>query len=493
MSGASRAVRARGAVRARRRLGAVAAVTLAVGAAVACSPPPTTEAGGPVSSGDLPDCPLDALAEAEGPVEVDLWFGGLAGTTLEVMEGMADRFNGSQDKVRVTANNQGDSYDEVYRTFQSATGARSQLPDIVYLEDTQLQSMVDSGLVLPAQACMEADGYDIDSIQPVIRSTYSVDDVLYPGYMNVSTPILYYNKSDFARAGLDPDDPPGTLDELHDAAVALKEAGIPRPFSFKMDRWFFETWLTGAGQDIVNNGDGREGQATEGEIDSDAAVELLTFLQRMNDEGLLNPFADTEGSIDHYLALVNRQSSMLVETSVAAPTIQAALQGDISQAGLDSSALAGIDLAPGSAPYPGTDEPGQVRASGGAFYMLNAGDPAQQAGAWEFLKFMLEPENAREWYVNGGYLPVDPAIYQDPQVQAFAQDTMAGILLQPSYDQITSADPDNPGPLIGPYSDVGETIESAMEAVILDGADPADRLQSANDEVTELLQRYAGE
>jgi sn-glycerol 3-phosphate transport system substrate-binding protein len=213
----------------------------------------------------------------------------------------------------------------------------------------------------------------------------------------------------------------------------------------------------------------------------------------MNDEGLLNPFADTEGSIDHYLALVNRQSSMLVETSVAAPTIQAALQGDISQAGLDSSALAGIDLAPGSAPYPGIDEPGQVRASGGAFYMLNAGDPAQQAGAWEFLKFMLEPENAREWYVNGGYLPVDPAIYQDPQVQAFAQDTMAGILLQPSYDQITSADPDNPGPLIGPYSDVGETIESAMEAVILDGADPADRLQSANDEVTELLQRYAGE
>jgi sn-glycerol 3-phosphate transport system substrate-binding protein len=475
-----------------RRLGAVAALALAVTAAVACSPPPTTEAGGPIDADDLPECPLDALAEADKPVPVNLWFGGLAGTPLGVMEGMVSSFNASQDDIRVTANNQGESYDEVYRTFQSALGAKNQLPDIIYLEDTQLQSIADTGLVLPAESCMQADGYDIDSIQPVVRATYSVDDVLYPGYMNVSTPILYYNRSDFARAGLDPNDPPGTLDELHDAAVALKEAGIPRPFSFKIDRWFFDTWMTGAGNEIVNNGDGRDGQATEGRIDSEAAVDLLTFLQDMDEDGLLNPFADTEGSIDHYLALVNRQSSMLIETSVAAPTIQAALQGDISQAGLDSSALAGIDLAPGSALYPGIDEPGQVRASGGAFYILNTGDPAQQAASWEFLQFMLQPENAREWYVNGGYLPLDPTIYEDPQVQAFAADTMAGILLQPSYDQITSADPDNPGPLIGPYSDVGDTVESAMESVILDGADPAEALGQANDDVTEILQRYAG-
>ncbi len=88
---------------------------------------------------------------------------------------------------------------------------------------------------------------------------------------NVSTPILYYNRAHFARAGLDPDDPPGTLQEVHDAAVALKQAGIPKPLSFKIDRWFFDTWITGVGQDIVNNGNGREAQATEGEVDSETA------------------------------------------------------------------------------------------------------------------------------------------------------------------------------------------------------------------------------
>ena len=234
--------------------------------------------------------------------------------------------------------------------------------------------------------------------------------------MNVSTPILYYNRAHFARAGLDPDDPPGTLQELHDAAVALKQAGIPKPLSFKIDRWFFDTWITGVGQDIVNNGDGREAQATEGEVDSETAIDLLTFLQQMNADGLMNPFADTEGSIDHYLALINQDSSMVIETSVAAPTIRDALGGNIdpSEAGLDAAALEGVDLSPAPA-LPGIEQPGQVRASGGAFYILNTSEPAVQAASWKFLRYMLEPENAREWYINGGYLPVDPRIVRGPR------------------------------------------------------------------------------
>jgi sn-glycerol 3-phosphate transport system substrate-binding protein len=480
-----------------RRLAALATASLALTAAVACSPPPTTGGGGAVSADDLPECPLDALEAADKPVDVNLWYGGLAGTTQQVMKNMATRFNASQDDIRLTANSQGDSYAETYRKLRSAAGSPSQLPDLVYLEDIQLQSMIDSGLVLPAQSCMLADGYDIDNILPVVRATYSVGDVLYPGYMNVSTPILYYNKAHFAQAGLDPDDPPGTLADVRQAAEALKRSGVPKPLSYKIDRWSFETWMTGAGQELVNNGDGRDAQATEGELDSDTAVDLLTWLRQMNVDGLLNPFADTEGSIDHYLALVNQDSSMLIETSVASSTIRDALGGsvDTGQAGveLDASVLAAAELVPGSGEYPGIREPGQVRASGGAFYILNTSEPEQQAAAWRFLRFMLQPENAKDWYMNGGYLPVDPAIYEEPDVQAFATDDTAGQLLQPSYDQITAADPDKPGPLIGPYEDFGDTVEAAMQAVILDGKDPRDALADANAEVTDSLRRYAGE
>jgi sn-glycerol 3-phosphate transport system substrate-binding protein len=170
--------------------------------AAACSDPPTSGSGSAPpaggasgAGGSLPDCPVDALGDAEGPVEIELWYGGLGGETQKTMEDIVAEFNRSQDEVVVRASDQGAAYQEVDRAFESAASAGGdQLPDIVYLEDIQLASVVDSGLVLPAQACMEAAGYDPTQLEPAARSEYTVGGVLYPGYMNVSTPILYYTR-----------------------------------------------------------------------------------------------------------------------------------------------------------------------------------------------------------------------------------------------------------------------------------------------------------
>ena len=288
--------------RTRRTVLSVAAVGGLVLAA--CGGPPTSgdeEAGGrtTVAEGQestLPECPLEALEKATAPVAVDLWYGGLGGTTQQTMEAMATRFNASQDQVVVTANNQGTSYEEVLRDYQAASSKPSQLPQVLYVEDTALGEMVDKGQVLPAEACMEADGYDTDQLLPAARAEFSVDGVLWPGYMNVSTPMLYFNKVHFQKAGLDPNDPPGTMAEVREAALKLKDAGVSaKPLSFKVNRWFFETWLTGINQDIVNQENGREAPATEASFNTPEAVDLLAFLQTMNSDGLLNPFAATEG------------------------------------------------------------------------------------------------------------------------------------------------------------------------------------------------------
>ena len=482
----------------------VALIAVAALIAGACSDPPTS-GGGDVATGgedsgggDLPECPLDALESADGPVEMTLWYGGLNGSAKIAMDEMAASFNAAQDAVELNASNQGASYEEVYRKYTSAAAADTdQLPDMIYLEDTQLQAMADSGHVLPAEACMEAAGYDLTNLEPAVRSKYSVDDVLYPGYMNVSTPVLYYNKSHWQRAGLDPEAPPETLDELYEQAVALRDAGVSsKPFSFKATRWFFETWLTGIGGEIVNENDGRDGLASEATFASAEAEELMEFLVRLNDEGLLNVFSNTEGGIDQYLALITQESSMLLETSTASTTIRDALAGTISaeQAGaaFDASSMDLSVLVPGTGAFPGIEAPGRVFPSGGAFYILNTSEPAQQAASWSFLEFMLQPANAQQWHLNGGYLPVVKAVQDEPAVQAFWTDDLAGVLLQPAVEQLADADPDQPGPLIGPYPDESDQIEAAMEAILLNGEDVASTLADAQDNVTESLERYGG-
>jgi sn-glycerol 3-phosphate transport system substrate-binding protein len=471
---------------------------LVAAAAAACSDPPTRGNVATDQGEGLPECPLDALERADGPVEVSLWYGGIGGATKDTMIDMAERFNASQDQVVVRPSDQGGSFEEVYRKYErTASADAGQLPEILLVEDSTMQSMVDSGQVLPAEACMRADGYDLASIEPVVRANYTVDDVYYPGYANLTSQILYYNQAHWARAGLDPEDPPETLDELYEAAVALKEAGVSeRPLSFKVSQALFKNWLTAVGVDMVDRDNGRDGLSTEATFDTPEARELLDFFRRMDEEDLLNVFSNTEGNIDHYLALGQQQSSMLIETSGAAQTIAAFVSGNVDpdEAGVDfdPDAVDLSQLVPAAAPLPGIDEPGRVIPGGGVFYMLNTSDPAQQAASWRFLEFMLQPDNGRRWHTVGSYLPIVSAVQDDPEVQAFWDDTLGGLMLHAAVDQVNAADPEQPGPLMGPYTDFTNIVEDAMEAVLIEGADVDSSLAGAQEDVTESLERYAG-
>jgi sn-glycerol 3-phosphate transport system substrate-binding protein len=477
-----------------------------VGALVlaSCGSPPTTgsgggreDAGGNGGGVDPALCPLEALEEADGPVTLNLWYGGLVEPASTTLTGLVDDFNASQDKVRIQADNQGVAYAEVLRKYQGASATPAQLPDMIYLEDTTLGEMVDKGQVLPAQACMEADGYDLTDITASARAAYEVDGVLYPGYMNVSSPILYFNKADFQEAGIDLDAVPLTLADLEETARTLKEAGVAdKPLSFLSNQWFFNTWLIGAGDDVVNNSNGRTSPPTEATFDTEKALELLSWLKRMNDEGLLNPFPVTDGSIDHYLALVRGTSSMLVETSTASGTIAAALGGEITAADagidLDAAVLSGANIVPASGQMPGIDSPGQVFASGGAFYMLNAGSDAEKAASWQFMKFMLQPENAKRWHLEGGYIPVVKEAVNDPEVLEFQRNELDGVLLKPSVEQLGAADPDRVSPLVGPMTQFQDIVQGMMEQVLFNGADPAQALTDAETAATALLEDYNG-
>ena len=136
------------------------------------------------------------------------------------------------------------------------------------------------------------------------------------------------------------------------------------------------------------------------------------------------------------------------------------------------------DLVPGTGAFPGIERRARFPAAAG-FFIVNTSEPAEQAAAWKLLEFMLQPANAQAWHVSGGYLPVVKAVNDEPEVQAFWTDDLAGVLLKPAADQLDNADPDEPGPLIGPYPDFADAVEAAIEAVLLDDADPATALADA--------------
>src|SRR5690606_6712383 len=126
-------------------------------------------------------------------------------------------------RVRVRLLNQ-DSYENNFDSYRTATP--NDRPDVVQLPEYYLQAMIDSGTAVPAQACVEASGFDTDALLDPAEAYYTVDDVLWAMPFNVSNPVLYYNKAMFEAAGLDPEAPPRTLEELRSASEAIVSAGV---------------------------------------------------------------------------------------------------------------------------------------------------------------------------------------------------------------------------------------------------------------------------
>lgn len=494
-----------------RSLAALAALGLTV---AACGGPPAADnsSGGRGSgeapegtegkepTSDLPDCPLEALDEADGVVEIDIWYGGIGGSTEAVMKDVVKRFNESQSDVRAVANSQGASYDEVLRKYGDLAATPKSLPDVMLFEDRALGELVDRGQILPAESCMEASGYDLTNLEAVARSSFSVDGVLYPGYMNVSTPVLYYNKVHFTEAGLDPEDPPETLEELAEVARILKDKGVSnQPLALKTEVWFLSNWLSGVGVEDVDNGNGRKAPPTEATFNTPEALEILTTFQEMAEEDLAVVYPVTEGSINHYLALAQENSSMVIETSTATSTIRDFLGGDLDAEDAGANfADADIDfettrIVPGAAALPGLRAPGKVYAGGGAFYIMNTSPPEKQAAAWRFLEFMLEPDQAFEWHTNGGYLPIVKAVLDKPEVEEFWKTDVAGVMLKNAVDQLRAADPDQPGPLMGPFAGYKDIMNGTFYQVAGDARkDPQTALDDAEKRVNDLLSDYNG-
>lgn len=92
----------------------------------------------------------------------------------------------------------------------------------------------------------------------------------------------------------------------------------------------------------------------------------------------------------------------------------------------------------------------------------------------------------------GGYLPVVKSVVDDPDVRKFQETDLAGLLLKPTVEQLAAADPDQAGPLIGPYIDFQKAIHGALEGVLFKGADPTKALAKAEGEVTDVLTAYNG-
>jgi sn-glycerol 3-phosphate transport system substrate-binding protein len=423
-------------------------------------------------------CPLNALKSASKPVQISLWHW-MPRANETALQGLVDSFNSSQSDVKVSLVNQID-WEATFQKYKAGLGT-GDLPDVVQLQESDQQQMIDTQTVLPASVCAKADKYSFSDFLPRVISYFTVEGKQYAMPFNTSGPVLFYNKKAFTAAGLDPESPPKTLDDVRAAAEKLKANGVEAPLGLKTDPIFVEQWTAQTNRVFVNNDNGRKARATKAVFGGASGRTIFSWMDAMVDDGLAATNADLGPSIyDDLLGIRSGAHAMAFDTSAALGTIKSVLD-----AGDDPN----IELGVAPFPSPGGVGKGGVFNQGGAMFMVNKSAPAKQAASWKFLRFLAEPENVTTWAISTGYIPIRESAADSTEMQSYWTQNPG---FKVAYDQLLSGRDTvaTAGSVIGNNKGVRDALRDAVNSMFLDGTSPNDALRAAVDGATAAIDDY---
>ena len=416
-----------------------------------------------------------------GPVTIDMWHSEPAANE-ETLKRLADRFNASQDEVRVRPIYQGGPGD-VMTKLMAATGS-GQVPAIAFLMETFIQRMIDSGFAAPVHDFVDREDYDLSDLDERAVEYYTVQDKLWGAPFCADIPLLYYNKVTFREVGLDPERPPRDLEELRqysqkilkrDASGQLVRSGIALHITLWTEQVFAQQ-----GDLFVDKGNGREGRATKVLFDNDTGRRFFQWWHDMVEEGLALNVGRNPSGAENYIAVATGRAAMTFGYAGALSSIVNALESG------ELGAL--IEIGAGAVPgLPGGS--GASLLLGHGLWILNQRPEEEQEAAWKFISWLLQPEQQAEWFAGSGCLPVSRSAVDLPA----ARDIVAQYpLFQVALDVYLNA-PANPaslGAMIGPFPEVREAIERGLEEMLSGNKDPMEALEEAAARADEILADY---
>ena len=443
--------------------------------------PPTTTTT-PLDS--LPACPTDALASAAGPIEITFWHG-MNAANQDALIALTDAYNASQTKVHVTLQNQGGYEATVDKYLQSDQKNR---PDLVQFPEYMVRTIIDTHSTIPAGACIRSDGYDTSKLLPRALDYYATEGVQWSMPFNVSNPVLFYNKAVWTKAGLDPEQPPLSLEDVRAQSRQIVDSGAAK-YGIAVDSdfdggggWYIEQWFGKLGQFYADNENGRIAPAAKVLFDGPVGVQLMTELQSLVRDGLAVNVGDNASGQDGLLKLAdpNEPAAMNIATSAALGTVLSVVDGGLIP-GITSDQI-GVGPMPG----PGTGKGALI--GGASLWVVDGKGDAQAAATWDFVKFLVSAESQSKWAVATGYVPINAdAPGLDPLKTTYANDPRFKV----AYDQVaaSSDDPSQKGPIIGPLREV-RVVTARAVAAILNGADPQASLSDAAAQANALIADY---
>ncbi len=400
-----------------------------------------------------------SAALQEGRVQVIFWhaMGGPLGT---VMDDLVGRYNKSQNRYVIKSISMG-SYDTLAKKLLASLVAKSG-PDISQNFETLTKKFLKYRKIVCLDELIASEAEDIRAdIIPVLRENNTYAGKMWSFPFNKSVPVLYYNKEIFRAAGLDPNRPPQTLDELASYARHLTKfmnqaEGQPHRYGYSTNKgnvWMFLCRVLQYGGRLVDSS-GKKCYFNEA-----PAVRAMEFIQNMVKEKI----AVEAMGFDHQNDF-KAQNVAMIDQSI------------VSKVHMES----GIKFEFGVAPLPGAAT-NAVILSGSNINIFDNGDPEKIKGAWDFVKWFTSTEIGAEWSIRTTYLPVRKSSLQVPLLkEALAKDpNLSAPYVQLDYTYFE--------PRLSVWFEIRDLMADYLERSTIEMGSPKGYLDQMNKDIDGLL------
>ncbi len=281
-----------------------------------------------------------------------------------------------------------------------------------------------------------------------------------------STIVMYYNKDAFRDAGLDPEQPPATWQEMAEMGKALtkRSGGQVERWGVMIPSTGYPYWMFGAltmqnGQ-VLMNGDGNETY-----FDAPATVEALQYWTDLGAKHGVMPSGTIEWGTLRQNFLEQKAAIMWHTTG----NLTAVKEG------------AGFDF--GVAMLPAMKQRG-TPTGGGNFYIFKQTTPEERKAALQLIKFLTAPERTAEWSIKTGYIGTRADAYETETLEAYVAEFPPAAVARDQLEFATAE--------LSTYQTgrVRKLLDDAIQAALTGSKSPEDALGSAQSQADRLLTPY---
>lgn len=413
-------------------------------------------------------------APALGATEIELWHA-LRGAPGAELEALVRRFHAAQSEVRVKAVYQG-GYDQTYSRALAAHFERKGPHLVQVVEAGNASLMAWQGAVKPAWEVLAENGVKLDMADfiPAVASYFSDGSGrLLALPLNAATPILYYNKEAFRRAGLDPEKPPRTWYEMVRTLGWLVESGMPCGYATAWPSWvLLENMSLWHNQEFATQGNGVGGADARFAFNTHLMMRFVAMLSSWSKAGYFTYTGRGEEAEARFAA---GECGVLTTSSAAQERI--ARQAKFA---IGASHLPYYDDVPGA--------PQNTAPGGAGLWVFGGKKPAEYRAVAKFFSFLLLPAEQARWHQRTGYLPLTRRAYDLARKAGYYQ----GHPGQEIALRQLAAKPtrDSRGIRLGDYRWIRTILDEELEAVWSETRTPKDALDRAVERGNEMLQRF---